>query len=247
DVSALLVTATLTTLSRFPKASYCLAKTSGLLLLVSRTYTTVNEPPALIATSESCSRNVPAPTWMTGPCRLPPEPNRWATTLVSPPGRIWVQLTTKLPFASIATAGAISSRVLRLTAISGPTGLPAALNNWARMSWSVREKVSVQTTTDEPLAELAVSGVNWSLRVVVFTARTISPPSESSCRPSRLSSAGRLRRAPRVRFRAAFLAALAPSHIVKNRRIIEVISLSVRRPVPGALERPSHLPERTPP
>ena len=44
DVSALLVVATLTTLSRLPKASYCLAKTSGLLLLVSRTYATVNEP-----------------------------------------------------------------------------------------------------------------------------------------------------------------------------------------------------------
>ena len=55
------------------------------------------------------------------------------------------------------------------TAISGPA--------WSR--WRCRagrgcrgrcvEKVSVQTTTDVPLAELALSESNWALRVVVLT------------------------------------------------------------------------------
>src|SRR5262249_54078067 len=151
-------------LNRLPKASYCLANTSGLLLLVSRTYATVNEPEALIATSESCSLKVPEPTWMTGPCERPAELKRRATTFVSPLGRIWVQLTTKLPRASIATLGEPSSSVLRLTAISGPTLAPAALNNWPRMSRSAAEYVSVQTTTDEPFDELAVSEEYCALR-----------------------------------------------------------------------------------
>ena len=62
------------------------------------------------------------------------------------------------------------------------------------MSWSVSLKVSVQTTTDEPLAELALSESIWMLRVVVLTGEIISGPSDSNCRPSRVSRAGRLRR-----------------------------------------------------
>src|SRR4051812_7176524 len=57
------------------------------------------------------------------------------------------------------------------------------------MSWSVVEKVSVQTTTDVPLAELALSDSNWALRVVVLTRD--STPSDISWRPSSASRAGR--------------------------------------------------------
>src|SRR5436305_1318507 len=62
-----------------------------------------------MATSESVSRNVPTPTWTMAPVGTPLELNRRARTLVSPPGWVWVQLTTKLPWPSIATAGVPSS------------------------------------------------------------------------------------------------------------------------------------------
>src|SRR5262249_60776202 len=57
------------------------------------------------------------------------------------------------------------------------------------MSWSELEKVSVQTTTDVPLAELALSDSNWALRVVVLTRD--SAPSDISWRPSSASREGR--------------------------------------------------------
>src|SRR5262245_21112050 len=57
------------------------------------------------------------------------------------------------------------------------------------MSWSVLEKVSVQTATDMPLEELALSESNWASRVVVLTRN--SEPSDSSWRPSSASREGR--------------------------------------------------------
>ena len=58
---------------------------------------------------------------------LPLELNRRARTLVSPPGWVWLQATTKLPLASMATGASPSSRPLRLTVISGPRWVPLAL------------------------------------------------------------------------------------------------------------------------
>ena len=56
--------------------------------------------------------------------------------------------------------------------------------------------MSVQTTTEEPLAELALSESNWALRVVVLTVPKNSGPSDINCRPSSDSRDGRrLRRA----------------------------------------------------
>ncbi len=121
----------------------------------------------------------------------PAELNRWATTFVSPPGSVWTHATSNFPRLSIATEGEPSSRLLELTTISGPVFLPAELNRWARMSWSVELNVSVQTTTEEPLAELALAEPNWALRVVVFTVAENSLPSDINCRPSSDSSRGR--------------------------------------------------------
>src|SRR5262245_23095189 len=59
------------------------------------------------------------------------------------------------------------------------------------MSWSVALNVSVQTATEEPLAELALAEPNWALRVVVFTVAENSLPSDINCRPSSDSSRGR--------------------------------------------------------
>ena len=84
-----------------------------------------------------------------------------------------------------------SSRLLKLTTISEPVFWPAALNRWARMSWSVGLYVSVQTATEEPLAELALAEPNWALRVVVLTVAENSLLSDNNCRPSSNSSRGR--------------------------------------------------------
>jgi hypothetical protein len=64
------------------------------------------------------------------------------------------------------------------------------------MSWSVELKVSVQTTTVSPPALVALSELNWALRVVVLTVPGSSAPSDINCRPSSVSRDGRrLRRA----------------------------------------------------
>src|SRR4051794_23190388 len=55
------------------------------------------------------------------------------------------------------------------------------------MSWSVLEEVSVQTITDMPLDELALSDSNWALAVLVFTKKSL----ERRHRPSSRVMPGR--------------------------------------------------------
>ncbi len=75
--------------------------------------------------------------------------------------------------------------------ISGPSLPPKELYRWARMSRSVELNWSVQTTTEEPSAEVALSDSYWKLRVVVLIGEMNSAPSDISCRPSSVSRDGR--------------------------------------------------------
>src|SRR4051794_18134775 len=144
-----------------------------------------------MATSGSDSRNVPAPTGIWLPVVLPAGSYWRATTLVSPLANRSTQVTTNRPWPSMATAGEPSSRGLELTTISGPVLVPNELYRCARMSRSLELNVSVQTTTEAPPAELALSDSNWPLRAVALTGPMNSAPSDISSRPSSDSTAGR--------------------------------------------------------
>src|SRR5262249_46347695 len=141
--------------------------------------------------SDSC-RNVGATrNELLMPPRLTPAlVNRAARMSVSPVESLRVQVTTKLPALSMATAGSESSvfDVLLMT-ISLPMGWPEELYRRALMSVSVPERKLVHTTTDRPLTPatdwLAVAAWSWFPDVVVLTPN--SPKRESATRDSRLS------------------------------------------------------------
>src|SRR5829696_1989952 len=105
------------------------------------------------------------------PPRLTPAAENRATwTLRSPPGRVRVQATTNSPTVSMATAGAESTKLVLLTMMSPPTGLPAALYSRTRMSVSAPALTSVHAITDRPEYELAVAASNWLLGTLTLTA-----------------------------------------------------------------------------
>src|SRR5262245_41134415 len=142
---------------------------------------------------------------MRSPSLAPELLYRCAQTVLGIVGVSFCQVTTQSPSASMATAGLLAMSPSKSTTIAGPSVPPDASNIWARMSWSVLEYSSSQTTTERPLAALALSELSWALRVVVFTEN--SEVSDRSCRPSRAS---RSRRARRGRRASLTLAARSP-------------------------------------
>src|SRR5262245_59089716 len=99
------------------------------------------------------------------------------------------------------------------------------------MSWSVGLKVVVQTATDLPLAELALSDSNWLFPVNVLPRNSL--PSDRSWRPSSASMSRRRRRG-----RRSWPSALAewPPFVLnlRNMAAFSLLSMGPWRPHNGA-------------
>src|SRR5262245_51695744 len=138
-----------------PVLEYIRALTSWLVEVVSTVYETTKLPTESTATleSDSCRKvGVTRNELLTPPRLTPAIVNRAARMSVSPVESLRVQVTTKLPAPSMATAGSESSVLdVLLMMISLPMGCPEELYRRALMSLSVLEMNLVQTTTDRPL------------------------------------------------------------------------------------------------
>ena len=156
-------------------------------------YETTKFPWASIATSESNSSLAPSATGIANTSRAAPWlSNRRATTFelptIVPLALTWVQLTTKLPWASMATEGSTSSKTLSVTTISPPILVPSAAYSWLDVA-VVGVDSRTQTATVMPFVELALaeSEVGSTLfstpngRPSVSNWRSSSPSSRGAC------------------------------------------------------------------
>src|SRR4051794_7730575 len=123
------------------------------------------------------------------PLFVPLALKRWPWTSWSVGDHSCVQTTTKFPLASRATEGLCWAALPVATTISLPTFRPEASSRWALMSLSLAVLTSVQTTTEEPLPEVADAAWCWTPGLVVLT-RASTPERESRMRSSRASHCG---------------------------------------------------------
>src|SRR5436190_21469283 len=122
-------------------------------------------------------------------------------------------MTTKLPRASIATCGSCWGVLPLATTISPPTFLPEASNRWVLTSLSRELFTSLQTTTEEPLLEVADVASDCTAILVVLTRASV-PERERRIRSSRASHWSGLRAA----LGAADGLVPLPAHCRKERR-----------------------------
>src|SRR5262245_13398082 len=123
----------------------------------------------MLTEERSCEPTPNELTRTSGPRGAPEALNR-RTTMSGPPR---VQVTTKLPASSIATAGRTAIGLKLLIRNSPPTGSPDALNSLARIP-GVGGPVLSHTTTNDPDEFIAIAGRRLGVKAVGST-RT-SPP-----------------------------------------------------------------------